>query len=238
MAKICTNCGSQNEDSTLFCTNCGTSLQAPAPQPTPQPAPEFISNYEQQQPTPEHKPTSKLDEILAKLKLTRISATTLGIFAIAAIVVIVAVSILISAIFPGPKKVVKKYLNGLEKGDAKAVVNCMPSYLWEDDKDEKEEFIDSLEDSLDYLEIESIDFKIKDVEKLDKDDQEDYEEMFEYMEKFYDDFDAKDVSAFREVKVKVTVELEDDKQTNTVKFLLIKYKGQWKIFNAGGLDIM
>ena len=37
--KVCNSCGAQNEDSTRFCTTCGTAFNGPAPVPAPEPAP-------------------------------------------------------------------------------------------------------------------------------------------------------------------------------------------------------
>ena len=35
MSKICTNCGNQMDDATMFCVNCGTPVPTPAPTPAP-----------------------------------------------------------------------------------------------------------------------------------------------------------------------------------------------------------
>lgn len=213
MARQCTNCGVQNDDSTVFCTNCGTPLQEPAQAPQPQ---------------------NKLDEILAKLKLSRPQAKKYGIMAIAAIAVIIVAVILINVIFPGPKAVVKKFLNAVEKGNAKAIVNCMPSFMWEDE-DEKDEMIEELEEMYEDYEIESVEYEIKEVKKLSNKDQKYYEEIFEYYEDINDEFDADKVTDYKKAEVKVVIETDDGKIRETVDFILIKYKGQWKIFSSGGI---
>jgi hypothetical protein len=122
-------------------------------------------------------------------------------------------------------------MNGIARGDAKAVVNCMPDYLWDCDPDEKEEAIDGLETTFDYLDFDKFTYEIKRVSKLDKDEIEDLEDELDDMEDEYDELDADRVTAFREVKIKLTVKIDGEKNTQTVKLILMKYKGQWKVYN-------
>ncbi len=232
MAKICINCGVENEESSAFCAKCGSSLQANAPEPAPETneaAPEVATEGTPES-TPE-KPKSKFDEILDKLKIKKRDVMLLGGVAIAAVILIIALSI----IFPGPKAVVRKCLNGIENGNAKAIVNCMPSYLWDNDREEKEDAIDSMQDMLDELDIESLKYEIKRVKKYDKDDVEDWRDDNDILEEWYDELDVEDITAIREVKVKVTAKVDGERNSDTIEVILIKYKGQWKIYNLNGL---
>lgn len=213
MAKFCSNCGTQCEDDAMFCASCGSSLNAPEPE---QSAPE--------QPVSEQ-PKTKVDELLARVKLDRPKAIMIGAIAAAVLVLI----ILLTSLFPSPKAVTKKYMSGIKSGNAEAVVNCMPSFLWANDKDKKEDFIDNFEDSFEEMEFEKFTYKITDVEKLEDDEKEDYLEGFEYLEKMLDDFDSDDVTDVRIVKVKVTMKVDGEQETETLELMLIKYKGQWKV---------
>lgn len=228
MTKFCTNCGKQNEGTSAFCSNCGSPLQAPAPQPQLDPE-QQTTDLDQNVETTEAKPKTVIDKLLVMLKTHKSIAMLIGGIALAVIVA----AIVISALFPSPQAVVKKYIKGIESGNAKMIVDCMPSFYWEDDKDEKEDLIDNLEDSLDDMDIDSISYKIKKVKDLDDDDIEEYEDTLESMELWYDEFDADDVTDFKSVKVKVTLEYDDEKESETTEFILIKYKGQWKIFRGG-----
>lgn len=44
--KFCTKCGQQLPDDSAFCTQCGASTQAPAPQQTNAPAPQQSSGVQ------------------------------------------------------------------------------------------------------------------------------------------------------------------------------------------------
>lgn len=249
MAKICKTCGTENLDNAIYCGECGSpfdeQVQEPvAQQPAPaQDAPVFEESTEaapaqdapaqavaaQKEP---NKVLAKIDELLAKVKLDRTKALIiLGAF----VATIALIIILVSVIFPGPKAVTNKLLKGIAKGDAKAVVNCMPSYLWDNDADDKEDAIDSLEDYFDYLDFDKFTYEIKRVSKLDKDEIDDLEDELDDLEDYYDELDADKVTAFREVKIKLTIKIDGEKSTQTFKLILIKYKGQWKVYNFDDL---
>ena len=231
MAKFCTNCGKQNEDASAFCFNCGSPLQAPEAQPVVE---EQTPVIEQTVETGEAKQEDiksrlKIDKLLAMLKAYKSVLMIIGGAAIAAIVAV----IVISAIFPSPKAVVKKYMKGFESENAKMIVSCMPDFFWDNDKDEKEEMIEELDDYLDYIDFDSFSFEIKKVKNFDDDEIEEWEEELESYESWYDEFDADDVKNFKSVKVKVTVKMDGEKDSTITEIILIKYKGQWKILDGG-----
>jgi uncharacterized membrane protein YvbJ len=245
MAKICKTCGTENLDNAIYCGECGSPFDEQAQEPVAQQpvfeqdAPVFedpiaaapaeaapaAAATAQKEP---NKILAKIDELLAKVKLDRTKALIiLGAF----VATIALIIILVSVIFPSPKAVTKKLMNGIARGDAKAVVNCMPDYLWDCDPDEKEEAIDGLETSFDYLDFDKFTYEIKRISKLDKDEIEDLEDELDDMEDEYDELDADRVTAFREVKIKLTIKIDGEKTTQTVKLILMKYKGQWKVYN-------
>ena len=230
MAKFCTNCGKQNEETSAFCSNCGSPLQAPASQPvSEQQAPDIEQSVDTSEVKKKDlKSMLKVENLLTMLKVHKLKAMFIGG---AALAVIVAV-IVINALFPSPKAVVNKYVKGFESGNAKMIVNCMPDFFWDNDKDEKEETIDDLDDYLDYLDFDSFSYKIKKVKDLDDDEIEELEEELEDYERWYDEFDADDVTDFKSVRVKMTVKIDGEKESETTEFILIKYKGQWKILEG------
>lgn len=229
MAKFCSHCGAQLEDDAMFCEKCGASLKESAPEVIEN-APEVDAPAtEGSDPTPEA-PKSKVDEILAKANLTRPKAIKIGIIAAAVLVVIIALLL----IFPGPKAVARRYMNAMINGNANAIVNNMPSFMWGGDKDEKKDLIDSLKEEFKYRDDDAkYSYKIIDVEKLDRDEKEEAIESFEAFELFIEDFDADDIKDIRYVTVKITIKEDGDKDTETSKLILVKYKGQWKVFMPG-----
>ena len=177
------------------------------------------------------KAMAKIDPILAKLKITR-SQALIGVgVAIAAIIVI---SILLTLIFPSPKAVVKKMFNGIVDEDAKAVVSCMPAYLWDNDREEKADLIDSLDAAFEKADL-NFTYEINKIGKYDDAEVEELLEELEDMEKLYKKFDADKVTDYREVLVKILYEKDGDESHTWARFTLIKYKGQWKALPLDGL---
>ena len=170
------------------------------------------------------KAMAKIDPILAKLKITR-SQALIGVgVAIAAIIVI---SILLTLIFPSPKAVVKKMFNGIVDEDAKAVVSCMPAYLWDNDREDKADLIDSLDAAFEKDDF-NFTYEINKIGKYDDAEVEKLLEDLEDMEKQYKKFDADKVTDYREVLVKILYEKDGEESHTWARFTLIKYKGQWK----------
>lgn len=210
MAKFCSNCGSQVEDGTLFCASCGAKVETA------------------QTPAGEPKKTFKKPD-LKNLDPKTKKFAFLG--AIAAVVILVAV--LVVSLFFGPKAVVKKYMRGMINENAKKVVNCMPSFLWED-KDEKDEAIEDYQDMLEgmYSDYDKVKFEIKDVHKLSKNERETLESYLETLEETNDKYKvgAIKVNKARIVEVKVTIKDGGDTIRKNMEILVVKYKGQWKVF--------
>lgn len=210
MSKICPKCGVQLDDNATFCTTCGERLNA---QPT------------------NRRPNAKKPALPNK-KLLMLAG--------AAIVAIIAIILVFSLIFPSPKAIAKKYVSGYIKGNATRVVNCMPSFMFED-RDEKKEAIEDLEDMLEEMELDEYDkikYEVKGVNKLSKDEREDLEDRLEMYEEYYDDFDADSINVKRArvVEVKITVKDGGDTHRSTVEILVVKYRGQWKVLTASGFD--
>ena len=220
MSKLCPRCGIELDDSATFCTSCGEPLN---------------SQPQNQNPAPNS--NSKLPAFVTNiLSLPKKQLLIYGGIALAAIVAII---LIIGLIFPSPKTIAKRYVNAMFKGDAKQVINCMPSFMWED-KDKKKEYIEDLEtyfDKIDIDEYKNVRVSIENVDKLSSSDRERLELILEVFEEYYDDFDADDVNVktAKEIEVKVTYKYDGEVEEETMTVIVIKYKGMWKVLNPGSI---
>lgn len=218
MARFCPACGSQLEDNAMFCASCGTKLE-------PQ---QFTNNQYNNYGYQSHNSAPKKKGIDAK---------TIILIAGAAILLIAMLITGLSIVFPGPKAVAKRFTNGIIKGNPTKIVNCMPSFLWENDRDEKAELIDNLETYLESIfdEIEDYDkitIKVKEVNKLSKSERDELTSQLELIELALDDFDADAINPKKARKVNLKLVIEDGADTirEDVEITVIKYRGQWKVF--------
>lgn len=222
MSKFCKNCGASLEDNTKFCSNCGTEVSAcedaPVQENVEAPAAEGAAPAKR-------KLSFNIEDIKAYVSnIDKPKAIKLGSIAAAVVVAIVAIIVAISLIFPSPEAVVKKALNAAIDGNAKAYVNLLPPFLFEDE-DEKEDMIELYETIFENME--DMEFEIKKVSKMSSSDKKDIKENLEEMEDYLDDFDADDVTDFKVVKVRI--DDGDDKSTRDMN--VIKYKGRWYLFD-------
>ena len=229
MAKFCPKCGSALDDNAVFCTSCGENMNSYAQNSTP--TPESNPN-----PNPGKKPNIKLPAFVANiLSLPKKKLMIYGGIALAAIVAII---VAICLIFPSPKMVVRNYINGMLHGNATQVINCMPSFVWEDN-DEKKEIKENLKEYLEDLELDEygkISYEIIDVNTLSKSERETWERTLESYENRYDEFKVSDcnLKTAKVIDVKVTIKDGGDTTRKTVEFVVINYRGIWKIFRASG----
>ena len=237
MAKFCANCGTELDQNALFCGNCGAKqAEAPAPAPAPapmaQPAPQATYeapaatqyNAYAYQPQATYAPQAPVAPARKKSGFPKL-AIILGSIALG----ILALVLIISLAFPGPKATVKKFMKAVESGNAEKLVNLMPDFYFEDEF-EKEEAIEIYEEMYEDLEYEDFTYEIKDIRELKSSEIEDMQEMFEYLETYYDDFNASDVTDYRIDKVKYQATVDGETEKDTMEILLIKYQGKWCIY--------
>lgn len=246
MSKFCANCGAELNDTDVFCTSCGAKIDV-------QPA---ENHSEATQPEITQADAKKLP-FLAKLskfiefpnfgelvknpaQVTKLPKKQLFTLGGTVIIAILAIILILAIIFPSPKAVVRKYMRGILNENAKQVVSCMPSFMWED-KEQKETAIEDLEDTFELLDLDEYDkikFEIKDVNKLSRSERNELESMLKMFEIAYDDFEADSVNVKKAKIVDVKVTVKDGGYTHRldVSFLMIKYKGQWKVLSVQGLD--
>jgi uncharacterized membrane protein YvbJ len=211
---FCGKCGAKNDDSAVFCAECGNRIQAAAPVAPAAPA---------ANPAPTAAPVATG----SKPGFT-LNNRNIGIIAVAAVAVI---ALLISCffIFGGRsyKDVVKDYFKATEKADAKLMMELLPDdlikYVMKEEDMTKKEMTEELQDSLDmihrYYDEVKISYEITDTEDFDKDELKEIKEMYEEI-----DVKVKDAMI---VEVEVTMELDGDERTTTQELTLIKVGGSW-----------
>jgi uncharacterized membrane protein YvbJ len=211
---FCGKCGAKNDDSAVFCAECGNRIQAAAPVAPAAPA---------ANPAPAAAPVATG----SKPGFT-LNNRNIGIIAVAAVAVI---ALLISCffIFGGRsyKDVVKDYFKATEKADAKLMMELLPDdlikYVMKEEDMTKKEMTEELQDSLDmihrYYDEVKISYEITDTEDFDKDELKEIKEMYEEI-----DVKVKDAMI---VEVEVTMELDGNERTTTQELTLIKVGGSW-----------
>lgn len=210
---FCGKCGAKNDDSAVFCAECGNRIQAAAPVATAAPAAAVAS--ETPAPT-KSKPGFTLNN------------RNIGIIAVAAVA---AIAIIIGCffIFGGRsyKDVVKDYFKATEKADAKLMMELLPEdlikYVMKEEDMSKKEMTEELQDSLDrlhkYYDEVKISYEITDTEEFDKDDLKDIKETYKEI-----GVKVKDAMV---VEVEVTMELDGSERTTEQELTLIKVGGSW-----------
>jgi uncharacterized membrane protein YvbJ len=210
---FCGKCGAKNDDSAVFCAECGNRIQAAAPVAPAAPA---------------ANPAPAAPVATGSKPGFTLNNRNIGIIAVAAVAVI---ALLISCffIFGGRsyKDVVKDYFKATEKADAKLMMELLPDdlikYVMKEEDMTKKEMTEELQDSLDmihrYYDEVKISYEITDTEDFDKDELKEIKEMYEEI-----DVKVKDAMI---VEVEVTMELDGDERTTTQELTLIKVGGSW-----------
>lgn len=161
-------------------------------------------------------------------KVKKADFKKIGIAAVAAVVVIV----LISVIFGSPyKKPLDNLINGISSSNGRMIKNAFPKYEareiedYYDFDDIAEEMHDSLEDEYGKFKIT---YEIRRKDKIAKGDLRDLEDSIE------DTYDKKvKVSAGYELKVKMQIKGRDDSDKTTTTIAVYKIDGKWCITSNG-----
>lgn len=224
MSKFCPKCGASLEDDAKFCSSCGAEVAAeevPVQENVESPVTEEAG-------LAKRTVSFQIPDFKALIsKIDRPTAVKWGGIAAGVVAAIIAIIVAISLIFPSPEAVVKKAINGYIKGDAKAVVSVVPPFFFED-KDDKKDAIEALEETLEDGDYEDIKYQIKKVSDMSSSDKKIIKGLLEYYEEYADDFDVDDVTGFKTVKVRI----EDGDETVTKEMSVIKYKGRWYLFDG------
>lgn len=224
MSKICTNCGNQMDDATMFCTNCG------APVPTTAPT------------APAAEPAKKVDVagMVKDAKKDPKKLITLG--AIAA-VALIAVIVIVVSLFANPwKKGLNNYCDLLE-GKKAAVTKNIPAaaYEWLDDEygvekktissNAKDIAKDLSEDASDeYGEGYKITYKVEKSKRFTKKMRAN---LADGIENTYD-IDAKKVTDAYVVEGTVDISGKDSFEWYETSYIVAKIGGQWYVVSSYG----
>ena len=236
MARFCPQCGAQQDESARFCGKCGTPIPVIEPQAPINPQPEAAYTQPQENYYAQSEPQYAQPEnsYIPPQPPKKSNKKTIAII-IAAIALIAAIVIALFAtgVIGGkgeddatntPEGVVEKYWNSAKNGDAKAMVECLPSFMFEDEE-EKQEMIEDLEEGFDSGDREyyqNTRFKVVEVSYLGS-----YE--LEYIKDIIENnfgVDLDDITEYKTVIVEITTEDGTDKS----RVVVIKYKGEWKLF--------
>ncbi len=197
---FCENCGKENLAGAAFCEGCGSTL--------------------------ENAQTGNTGENDTVKKIVIIAG-------------IIAVIIILLAIFgaftPGSLKALKKCNNGYLKANGKAVwaVEISPfDDEWEMDKEEKKEAIEEMEEELkeekEEWKDEGIKYSFKNYKVSKKYKKNEVKKISEHLEENMGyDMDEYKLQAVHIVKYTRVKKEDGDKETDTVKEVMMKIKGKW-----------
>ena len=242
---FCPNCGKELPEGAAFCNGCGApQAQAPAPAapaaPVYAPAPETPA-YAPAPEAPAYAPVYAAPAPKQSL-MDKLGKKGLAIV-IGAAAAVVALIVILVVVFGGgggassPEKAAENFVVATAKGDAKGVLNSMPSFMVDYamemagyDEDERDDFIDDMQDELEDEadEMESFKFKRAEVvEMLDSDEVEELrEDLMDYMD--MTEREANKLTAACEVEVTCRV----DGETEELTLNLIKYGGKWYVVTS------
>ena len=225
-AQRCPQCGGELAPNARFCGNCGASFAGAPVSPRPvAPKPVAKGNF-----------LSKVTSFLTNGPSFTVAGKTLPVYgAVAAGVALVLVIVLLFSIFGGnsPEAAAEKFVDAMFEGDAGEIMDLIPDELLEYmadeedlDMDEMEENLqDGLDDMQEYYEEYDIEYKgceVKKVKDMKKSQFRDLQDEYE------DEFDM-EVEDAKIVKVKVTIEQDGDKDSNTMEIIVIKVGGSYYV---------
>lgn len=233
MSKFCGNCGTELQDDAVVCSNCGCNL-APEAQPVAQPDANGTITAKASNLFDTLK--AKLDEFLAKCKAdTKFRNISIAIGA-GAVVAIVLIVVLLCALFGNSyKSAINNYFDATFSGDFDAYRASYPDKIWKkmsDDATDKKEFRSDFKDFKEELEEEfgkdvSFDYKITEVEEYDEDDLDDVRTAL----KLYG-IPKKTVTEAYEVEIELTIEGDDDEDTDDTSLTVVKIDGDWYVLEC------
>ena len=203
---FCGKCGTKNDDSAVFCAECG-------------------ARFENAQPATPEVPSS------TKPGFT-LNNRNIGIIAVAAVAVI---ALIISCFFifggkSGPEGVIDTMITAINKCSAKQMLKILPKEITEAISGSATDYTEMLQETLDEMKEELDDefgkgwkasHKVLSKEKLDKD-------KLETLNNRYSMLDIKVKEAYV-MEVELTMKGKNDKEVDTSKLTVIKIGNKWYI---------
>lgn len=244
--KFCNKCGAQLEDNAKFCAKCGNQMeevQTPVeenPQSTVQPdnGAGYIPGTNVPLGQPPKSFGTKIKEFFQSLATNKNRLIGFIVTCVLAIVAVWLIVSLVGCVFGGGyEKPIKNLCSGLEKGDADKIMDALPFDGIEEAMEKMglsmDMFTDELEDGLDDLKMDSVDYKVKKKNKIDEDD---YSENISSTFKMFIETD--DIDGMYELDLELTVKMDGEKNTEDVNVVVAKIDGNWKIVGGEFLDIL
>lgn len=231
---FCEKCGKSNPDEAKFCEGCGNPLVAEADLQAAEPAADSADAFDAaapQQAAPNN--TTK--------KIITIAVPVL-------LIVIIIWSLVSCGVFkPGYEKAFSNYCKAMQEGDGKLLYNTtVDPYIlegmlegersdYDEEQDVIDEYTDRAESQRDALEDEygehlKITYKIR---KTTEYTQSEIEDIAAYLEERYD-YDASDVQDVVTLRVRMTIEGEDDRESDTTEVAMMKVRGKWYVASQSG----
>lgn len=251
MSKFCGTCGATLADNASFCTTCGASQQVSAQQPNPAQPVNAQPTYQQTAQAAPKAPKADfpvtggigwndVKQAVSMDAIKNVGTTknklTLGIVGGAAIIVLLLIIFIITSIFGGAsgyEKPLASMCKAMEDGDVDDLLDCFADKYLDVmetlDKDYEDSLQDNLDDQIEELEDQygkgySISYKILDKERIDEDDLEDYE-----------GFGLTDITDGYTLDVKITIDGDDDSDTNKTTITVLKIDGDWSLSDMGSI---
>ena len=221
MSKICTNCGNQMDDATMFCVNCGAPVPTPAPVPVQQ-----------------KKAAKKID--VEGLKKDPKKLAIIG--GIAAVVVIALIIVAVNLLTKPFKAGLNNYYDLLE-GKTAAVTKNIPNdaYDWIDDKygldkkditGDKKDYAEDISESIKDNYGDNVKYTYK-VVKSKKFTKKMLEDLADGIENTYD-IDAKKVKAAYVVEIEYDIKGKDAFTWGENTVIIAKIGSGWYVVSDAG----
>lgn len=207
---FCTQCGTQNPEGTITCTNCGADM-----------------GTENQT-----IPSKKFDPVALFNQLRAHKYFIPGVAGVAGLIVLI---VLLSVLLGGAKtKPIDKVMKGIVKADAEIFLKAFPKDYIEYAEDEYDDFEDDLEETLEWVsEILEDDLgdNIKFKYEVIKEKELSKNKLDDLKDELNEDYglSRRDITEAWEIKIDVTFSGSDDDDDTKFELIVIKYNGKWYI---------
>lgn len=238
MSKFCGQCGAEVNEGMVFCASCGARIevQTPPPQPQttyipPQPNPSYVPPVPPAGSNPGFIPPTPP-------KKKRVSALAIILTSVVLVAAVVGV-LFLTGVLGGnddttnkntPEGIVKTYMEAVIDRDAEKAVDCYPSFLWGNDPERKEIYINSFNESIEEDGFSS--YKILSVKEMSKSQIDAYEELFDWIQLSQGGMYSADITDYKLVEVEASSRKGNSEIVTQIEFHVIKYKGEWLLFDS------
>ena len=253
MEKFCTNCGKEFNNDDMFCMQCGTKreMEQPAPQPvapametapleqeTPVMQKETYTYAESYENDNSEKP-GRVDMILGWVK-KNVKWVAIGGGALLAVIILLAILVGSSGDYTKP---LDNYID-LMNGDIDVIADMAPEAYWEYCEDELDKDLDDMIEEYEELYEDFI------LESLEEEYGEDISFSYEIVDekelstkkldaikdglKENYDIAKKSVTDGMELEVELTIEGDDDEDSDETDMYVVKIDGDWYTVTSSG----